>query len=142
MAEEKTHLIMQDCIISQFGKVDAGFEISEGDVDSVTWIYLNRNNIVRSKEAIVAAADADESTAVPSSDTTNEQSEGETEESVDSSDDDTAAIIARVKELLSGGKLKIDAIAGQTGIAENVLSALLTEHNGFSKTKSGVIGLI
>ena len=142
-SSEKTHLIMQDCIISQFGKVSAGFEISESDVDPNTWTYLERNGMVKSVDSIVADADAneapvndaDESSSVSENDGESESTEGE-------SSLPGEGIILAVKQHLSEGKLQLKTLVQQTGISEDVLVPLLTEENGFSKNQQGWFSLI
>ena len=67
--ENKTHCLMQDCIISQFGRCNAGSMLSESDVDSDTWLWLERQGFLKSVESIEQEADADpvvtETTEVP-----------------------------------------------------------------------------
>lgn len=50
---------MQDCIISQFGKCNAGAMLSESDVDSSTWAWLNQQGFLKSVADIEQEADAD-----------------------------------------------------------------------------------
>ncbi len=140
---EKTHLIMQDCIISQFGKVSAGFEISESDVDPNTWKYLERNGMVKSVDSIVADADANEAAVSDVAETsTTAETDGESESTDGESSEPDEGIIMAVKQHLTEGKLQLKTLVQQTGISEDVLVPLLTEENGFSKNQQGWFSLI
>ncbi len=126
---EKTHVLVQDCIISQFGKVSVGFEISESDVDPCTWSYLVRNSMIKSIESIIADADANEE-----SESSNQAATEKTPEQI--------AMIESVKTLIGKGKLQLKAIVQQSGIAEEVVTPLLTSDNGFQKNQTGWFSLI
>jgi hypothetical protein len=145
---EKTHVLMQDCIVSQFGRVQAGFEISQGDVDSLTWSYLERNGMLKSIESIVADADANDSPAPVVSDEppaqTGEESDptGDEDSELDSIVSDDASVISAIKMLLSEGKMQLKTIGQQAGIAEEVIAPLLTEANGFTKNQQGWFSLV
>lgn len=117
---EKTHLIVQDCIISQFGVVQAGFEISESDVDPITWNYLNRNQMVRTLASIISEADSD--------DVAKESEKVDTTLTPEQ-------VIEKVKSILGDGKLQLKTIVRESGISEDVFSPLLTEANGFKKSQ-------
>lgn len=58
---------MQDCIISQFGKCNAGTMLSESDVDSSAWAWLQQQGFLKSVADIEKEADSEpaESTEVP-----------------------------------------------------------------------------
>lgn len=141
---EKTHVLMQDCIVSQFGRVQAGFELSEGDVDPSTWAYLERNGMLKSIESIVADADANDAPAPIVSEEPSEQlgsadnEDGETDSIVS----DNTAVIDSVRKLLSEGKMQLKTIGQQIGIAEEIIAPLLTEANGFTKNQQGWFSLV
>ncbi len=119
---EKTHVLVQDCIISRFGKVEAGFAISESDVDSVTWSYLNRNNMVKSIASIISDADANDVTEANAKVTTEKTPE---------------EMIETVKSIIGDGKAQMKTIVQKSGISEDVIAPLLTEANGFTKNQQG-----
>ncbi len=57
---DKTHVLMQDCIISQFGRCEAGHMLSEADVDAGTWTWLNNRRFIKSVEDIEQEADSEQ----------------------------------------------------------------------------------
>ena len=141
---EKTHVLMQDCIVSQFGRVQAGFELSEGDVDPSTWAYLERNCMLKSIESIVADADANDAPkpVVPDEPSGESESEDDEESETDSTVSDDASVISAVRTLLSDGKMQLKTIGQKTGISEEVIAPLLTEANGFTKNQQGWFSLV
>ncbi len=65
MAEDennKTHVLMLDCIISELGRCEAGTMLSESDVGSSTWIWLQNQGFLKSVEAIEQEADFEPAT--------------------------------------------------------------------------------
>lgn len=65
----KTHVLMMDCIISEFGRCEAGYMLSEADVSADTWTWLQNQRFLKSVEAIEQEADfepaATETTETP-----------------------------------------------------------------------------
>ncbi len=114
---EKTHVLMMPCIISELGRCEAGSMLSESDVHSGTWVWLQNQNFLKSIDDIEQEADAD----------SNDEPQGGTNET------SAADRLIRIKELLSTSKLQKGRIAQTLGCDETVLDSLLTEENGIEK---------
>ena len=56
---EKTHVLLQDCIIGELGRCEAGHMISKSDVHSSTWNWLNQQGFLKSVTDIEAEADSE-----------------------------------------------------------------------------------
>ncbi len=151
--ENKTHCLMQDCIISQFGKCNAGTMLSESDVDSSTWSWLQQNNFLKSVADIEQEADSD---AQPNDEQTDEQADVQTdaqandEQEVESSANDETPdsnneapdLLARVKALLAAeNNMQKSKIAQALDCEQSALDDVLTEANGIEK-KAGWYSLI
>lgn len=68
--QEKTHVLMQDCIIVDLGRCEAGTLVAESDVNPSTWSWLQDRNFLKSVSEIESEADSEDS---------EEQSEEESE---------------------------------------------------------------
>ena len=60
--QEKTHVLMQDCIISEIGRCEAGMSLSESDVVPSTWSWLQDRGFVKSIDEIEREADNNDDT--------------------------------------------------------------------------------
>ena len=70
--QEKTHVLMQDCIISEIGRCEAGTGLSENDVVPSTWRWLQDRNFLKSVDEIEREADSEDSEAEPKADEADE----------------------------------------------------------------------
>lgn len=62
MAEDendKTHVLMLDCIISELGRCEAGHMLSATDVTEGTWNWLQQREFLKSVADIEREADAE-----------------------------------------------------------------------------------
>jgi len=143
--EQKTHCLMQDCIISQFGKCNAGAMLSESDVDSATWSWLNQQGFLKSVADIEQEADSDDQ---PNDEQTDAQAddEQESESSVNEEtpdvSNDTPDLLTRVKALLAAeNNMQKSKIVQALDCEQSAIDDLLTEANGIEK-KAGWYSLI
>ncbi len=122
---EKTHVLLMPCIISELGRCEAGTMLSETDVHSGTWTWLQNQGFLKSVSEIESEADA-EIEAEADADSNDESQTGTNE---------TAAndLLPRIKELLASSKLQKGKIAQALGCDETVLESLLTDENGIEK---------
>jgi len=143
--EQKTHCLMQDCIISQFGKCNAGAMLSESDVDSATWSWLNQQGFLKSVADIEQEADSDDQ---PDDEQESEQTDDE-QESDSSANEETTDVstekpdlLTRVKALLAAEtNMQKSKIVQALDCEQSELDDVLTEANGIEK-KAGWYSLI
>ncbi len=124
---EKTHVLLMPCIISELGRCSAGTMLSESDVHSGTWTWLQDQCFLKSVSEIEFEADAEvKSDADADIDSDDKPQSGTNETSAND-------LLPRIKELLAASKLQKGKIAQAIGCDETVLESLLTDENGIEK---------
>ena len=68
MADEKdnkTHVLMRSCIISELGRCEAGHMLNKLDLSECTWIWLEQRGFLKSVADIEREADAESEVTEP-----------------------------------------------------------------------------
>jgi hypothetical protein len=155
---EKTHVLLSDCIISELGRCEAGSMISATDTHSSTWDWLLRQGFLKSVAEIEQEADSEagdvpeqpgaesetgEETKPPEAESEAGDVSAEPNDAGGSIDDHQSnELLTRVLATLAVGTQRKGELAKALGCDEATLTSVLIEANGIEHKGGGWYSLI